>query len=91
MKLLATALKKQDEFEFFKKGVSAMRDNRIEALKELVESLPDKKKLFLNDVLMSQRIELKNTGRLEARKIVKSAARKVANVQFTNGEFQQNK
>ncbi len=88
---MATALKKQDEFEFFKRGVLAMRENRIDVLKELVDSLPEKKRIFLNDVLMSQRIELKSTGRLEARKIVKSAARKVANVQFTNGEFQHNK
>jgi len=88
-KNMVTELKDQDEFELFKKGIMAMRDTRMNILQQLVEDLPQKKREFLKEVLQSQRIQLGagGTGRIEARRIVKPSSKRIANVQFVNGEF----
>jgi len=89
-KNMVTELTKQDEFELFKKGIMAMRDTRVDILQNLVVNLPEKKREFLKEVLQSQRIQLGygGEGRLEARRIVKPSSKRIANVEFVNGEFQ---
>ena len=88
VKNLETELKEKDEYLTFKQTVVTLKEKNNEILLAMFNSLSDKKKVFFNDVLQCQRIDV-NKEHTQARRIVKLKAKKVANVQYENGDFVQ--
>jgi len=87
VKYFETELKDKDEFDFFKESVLILRDARPDVIHQLVVNLPEKKVAFLKEVLQSKRISTDIEGRQQARKVVKTGGRKIARVQFVDGNF----
>jgi len=90
VKYFETDLKQKDEFDFFRESVFILRDARPDVVQKLISSLPEKKVLFLKEVLQSKRISTDIEGRQAARKVVRTGGRKVANVEFVDGNFKYN-
>jgi len=90
VKYFETELKDKDEFDFFKESVLILRDARQDVIQKMVMDLPEKKVAFLKEVLQSKRISTDIEGRQQARKVVKTGGRKIAKVEFVDGNFKYN-
>ena len=84
---LETSLKQMDEFLFFNEAVQVMKNIHPQLLAKLVETFPQKKREFQGDVLQSKRVDTEQEGKTEPRKIVKTRAMKIAQVDIVNGNF----
>jgi len=71
-----TEFKKQDEFNFFYNVMKQLKTGNPMFFGELMASMPEYKRDFMEDILLNKRIELPEEGKLQARRIVKPKARK---------------
>ncbi len=68
----------------FQEAMLILKDRELDLLKNMCIGLSEKKKNFFNEVMQSKRIN-NNTGRTQARKIVKILKKKVAQVEYVDG------
>jgi len=68
---LITGFKNEDEYEYFRKVVYTIRDNQLEGLKRIIESLSQSKQEYLKLMLQSHRVKTGSQGtECQVRKVV---------------------
>ncbi len=80
-------IKNQDEFVAFREAINKLKELNQPLLLKLVNSLYEKTKDYLKEIMKTQRVAItQNAGNTmtEARKVVKTVGRKIANVPQPN-------
>ena len=80
-KNLVAGIKDQDEFVAFREAIGKLKELNQQLLMKLTSGLDEKRKQHLKEIFQSQRVVVNpNEGSTLTRKMVKTVARKVANI-----------